>query len=58
MSQVIVQGLGDLGISKAAQKFVHRKIRFLIAKEGRSPKQAVAIAFQLARKKGYKVPSR
>jgi len=56
MSQVIVQGLGDLGISKAAQKFIHKKVGILIKDEGFSPRRAVAAAFNMARKAGYKVP--
>lgn len=41
--------------SKAAQKFISRKIRIL-KKEGNRPhKQIIAIALSMARKKGFKV---
>ena len=45
-----------LGLSPKAKLFVSRKIRHLITKEGRSPQQAVAIALNMARAQGFKVP--
>jgi hypothetical protein len=39
----------------AAQRWISKKIRYLVAREGRSNKQAVAIAYSMARKKGFKV---
>lgn len=49
-----IQGLG--AVSPKARKFVQAKIRKLVRDEGYPPRQAVAIAFNMARKKGYKVP--
>jgi hypothetical protein len=48
-------GMGDLDESKAARKFIARKIRKLYG-EGYRGKQAVAIAYSMARKKGYRLP--
>lgn len=53
---IVIQGLGGLGISPKAQSFIRRKIRVLIRDEGYAPRRAVAAAFAMARKKGYKIP--
>lgn len=53
---VSVSGLGALGISKRARRFVAAKIRKLIREEGFEPRRAVAAAFRMAREAGYKVP--
>lgn len=50
-----IQGLGSMGVSKKAQSYIKRKIKKLYD-EGYRGRQAVAIAFNMARKKGYKVP--
>lgn len=44
-------------LSPKTKKWIGRKIRFLIKKERRSQKQAVAIAYSMARKRGFKVPT-
>lgn len=44
-------------LSPKAQRFVSRKIEVL-RREGYGPKQSAAIAYSMARKKGYKVPRR
>lgn len=45
-------------LSLKARKWISRKIRFLVKKERRSQKQAAAIAYSMARKRGFKVPKR
>ena len=50
-----VRELCAMGISMKASRFIKRKIRIL-NREGYKGKQAVAIAFNMAREKGYKVP--
>ena len=45
-------------ISKKASMFISRKIKKLVDEEDYSQNQAIAIAYSLARKKGYKVPRR
>ncbi len=47
---------GCAHLSPAAQAFVSRKIRYLVVKEGYSVNQAAAIAYSMARKRGYHVP--
>ncbi len=49
---------GLMGISPKAERFISSKIKKLIKEEGYPPEQAVAIAFSMARKRGYKVPRR
>lgn len=44
-----------LGTSRGAQHWISQKIRIL-RREGYQPKQAAAIAYSMARKKGYQVP--
>jgi uncharacterized protein YdaT len=44
-------------LSKKAQSFISRKIKKLID-EGYSQKQAVAIAYSYARKRGFRVPKK
>ena len=43
-------------LSKAARSFLRKKI-VLLMREGRKQKQAVAVAFAMARKAGFKVPA-
>jgi hypothetical protein len=56
MRAVDIMGLAALSMSPTAKKYVKHKIKTLIVKEGYSPKQAVATAFNMARKAGYRVP--
>jgi len=52
--------MGDLGTpktSRAAHRFIGRKIRIL-RHEGYPARQAQAVAYSMARKKGYKVGAR
>jgi len=42
-------------MTREAKAFLHHKIRTII-KEGKPQAQAIRIAFEMARKKGYKVP--
>lgn len=44
-------------LTKAAGRYIARKVRIL-RHEGVPPKQAVAIAYSKARKRGFKVPKR
>lgn len=44
-------------MTKKAREFVSKKI-VKLHKEGKSPKQAIAIALDMARKKRMKVPKR
>jgi len=54
--RAVVLGMTLLGLSPKAKTFIGNKIKTLIVKDKKSPRQAVAIAFDLAKKKGYKVP--
>ncbi len=44
--------------SPAARKYINKKIEILVHEEGYPQKQAVAVAYSMARKRGYKVPKR
>jgi len=49
--------LGHVGPSSRAQAFIGKKIRKLIRDEGFEPRQAAAVAYSMARKRGFKVPA-
>lgn len=49
--------MAKLKMSLKARGFVGRKIS-LLAKEGYPPKQRTAIAYSMARAKGYKLPKK
>jgi hypothetical protein len=55
-SRIEIQGLGKLDMSPKARKYIDKKIKILIRDEGYPQKQAVAAAFSMARRRGYKVP--
>ena len=45
-------------ISKKARHYIMKKVDILIHDEGYQPKQAVAIAYSKARRKGYRIPKK
>jgi len=45
-------------MSDKAKDFIDNKIKFLIDKEGKKQKQAIAIAYSMAKKKGFDVPNK
>lgn len=54
--RAVVLGMTLMGLSPKAKSFIGRKIKTLITKEKMAPRQAVATAFAMAKKKGYAVP--
>lgn len=51
-----LSGLGRRRTSRGAQRWISRKIRML-RHEGRPQQQAIRIAYEMARAKGFKVPA-
>jgi hypothetical protein len=43
-------------MSKKSEQFINRTIEKLVDKEGYGQRQAIAIAYSKARKKGYHIP--
>lgn len=45
-------------MTKEAREFISKKIKFLMEEEGMEQKQAIAVAYSMAEKEGYKVPKK
>ena len=45
-------------LTKKASRFISRKIKFLEAKEHIPPKQAQAMAYSYAKRRGFKIPKK
>lgn len=56
--EAVEESMEKEAVSDEAQKFISEKIKYLVEHEGKTQEQAAAIAYSLAREKGFSIPEK